>query len=165
MHNAIHWWGWAERSYRLRKKKGHKRFFHNFLKLFWMFLNIFLNFFPKTTSRRQRQWKERKNGAKTVQNGPKTIQNGSKNENENFWNNMHFYEVFEKLRNNRALHISPRWSKKVRKKTRKNKVCLKWKISSWRSKRVQDHQNRSYPRGVNVRSKFLFFGLFFFHRG
>ena len=50
-------------------------------------------------------------------------------------------------------------------KTRKNKVCLKWKISSWRSILSKNRQNRSYPRGVNVRSKFLVCSLFFFAGG
>ena len=44
----------------------------------------------------------------------------------------------------------------VLKKNEKSKVGLKWKFRSWRFKRVQNHQNRSYPRGVNVRSKCLF---------
>ena len=128
--------------------------FWKFLKILRMFLILFLIFFSKMMLWRRRRQKNEKNGAKTVQNDPRTDQNSPKNGNNKIWNNMHFYEVFEKLRNNRALHTSPRWSKNARKKTRKNKVCLKWKISSWRWILSKNHQNRSYPRGVNVCSKF-----------
>ena len=40
-------------------------------------------------------------------------------------------------------------------------VGLKWKIRSWRLKRILNHQKWSYPRGVNVRSKFGVFCYFF----
>ena len=37
---------------------------------------------------------------------------------------------------------------------RKNEVWLKWKIRSWRLKRILNHQNRSYPRVLLTMSKF-----------
>ncbi len=88
--------------------------------------------------------KNEKNGAKTIQNDPKTIQNGSKNENKNFWNNMYFYEVFEKLCNNRALHTSPRWSKKVRKKKQEKTKC----VSNERSRHDDQNEYRIIKSGA-----------------
>ena len=36
-------------------------------------------------------------------------------------------------------------------------ICLKWKLRSWRSILSNNPQNRSYPRGVNARSKLFDF--------
>ena len=69
-----------------------------------------------------------------------------------------FLRCFEKLRKDRAGHTPPHRSKQ----NKKNKVCLKWKFRSWRFKRCKNRQNRSYPRGVKVRSKFLLFYVFGF---
>ena len=44
--------------------------------------------------------------------------------------------------------------RREKKNHEKNEVWLKWKFRSWRSILSKNRQNRSYPRGVNARSKF-----------
>ena len=81
-----------------------------------------------------------------------------KTRNENFEKSTNFYEVFKEIRKDRARHAPPHQSKKIL----KNEVCLKWKFRLWRLILSKNHQNRSYPRGVNVRSKFFDFTFLFF---
>ncbi len=69
-----------------------------------------------------------------------------------------FLRCFERLCKDRAGHTPPHRSKQ----NKKNKVCLKWKFRSWRFILSKNRQKRSYPRGVNVRSKFLLFYVFGF---
>ena len=136
-----------------------------FLKIFRMFLKLFLIFFRKWCCDDEDDKKTKKNGAKTVQNDPRTDQNSPKNGNNKIWNNMHFYEVFEKLRNNRALHTSPRWSKNARKKNKKKQSVSQMKDLVMTMNSVQKSSKSELSSRGKRPFKVLGLWLFFFHRG
>ena len=141
----------------MEKIKATNDFLKIFLKIFRMFLILFLIFF--------RKWccddEDDKKTKKTVRKRSKMIQERTKTVRKTETTKFEIICIFTRfLRSCAIIELStppPVDLKTQEKKTRKNKVCLKWKISSWRWILSKNRQNRSYPRGVNDHSKFFDF--------